>query len=150
MFQLKRKKSKLDSLLLKTLHSISWSSEIPKCDFFYSAVLNDCLLLITSEKINLLNKDTFSIFIFSRIIKDKLMLKYQNFFKIKGETKTFQGGGWKPVSLRCSNTLNFSGSLPALVMFHPHLKQKSNLSLHRFITLLAINTTKAHAYKKNV
>lgn len=90
MFWLKRKKSKLDSPLLKTLHSISWSSEIPKCDF-YSAVLNDCLLLIISEKINLLNKDTFSIFIFSRIIKDKLTLKHQNCCKTKGETKTFQG-----------------------------------------------------------
>lgn len=35
MFWLERKKSKLDSPLLKSLHSISWSSENPKCGFFF-------------------------------------------------------------------------------------------------------------------
>lgn len=43
----KKKKSKLGSPLLKTFYSISRSSEIPTCNF-YSALLNDRLLLIIS------------------------------------------------------------------------------------------------------
>lgn len=101
----KKKEIQIRQPRIKNLHSISWSSEIPKCGF-YSAVLNYCLLLIISKKINLLNKDTFSIFIFSRIIKDKLMLKRQNCCKTKAETKTFWGaGGVETLPLKCSTKL---------------------------------------------
>lgn len=155
MFWLERKKSKLDSPLLKSLYSISWSSENPKCDFFLFCCLKWLSPFNHHEKINLLNKDTSSIFIFSHIIKDKLMLKHQNCCKTEGETKTFHGErGIKscvPEVQQCTKLL----CIPTCTALHlscpiPTSSRRVNLSLHRSITCSGINNSRAHAYRNHL